>query len=121
MAVAEQTQPHSSKVYRIIAVLAVIATILGLGVFAFGTVFMRGARGVTVKNAITDLTATPSGDLDHDGLSNADESINHTDFWNPDSDGDGFTDGDEVKSGYNPNGVGKNGASFSAEEILQHL
>jgi hypothetical protein len=31
----------------------------------------------------------------------------HTDPLNPDTDGDGFKDGDEVKNGFNPLGPGK--------------
>ncbi len=36
-------------------------------------------------------------DLDHDGLTNVEEYRAGTDMRNPDSDGDGLTDGDEVK------------------------
>ena len=44
-----------------------------------------------------------SADFDHDGLSNWDEVSSHqTDPLNPDTDGDGFMDGDEVTAGTNP-------------------
>ena len=43
-------------------------------------------------------------DLDNDGLSNVDEKKYGTDINNPDTDGDGFLDGDEVKNGFNPLG-----------------
>ena len=47
-------------------------------------------------------------DSDDDGLSDKDEiNIWHTDPYNPDTDGDGYLDGDEVKSGYNPLGEGE--------------
>jgi hypothetical protein len=47
-------------------------------------------------------------DTDHDGLTDFQEvHIYHTDLMNPDTDGDGFSDGDEVKNGYNPLGPGK--------------
>ena len=122
MTTQEAVKPRSSRVYRAVAVIAIVLTLFGLGGFAIGTVVLSGDRGVQIKNAIADVTALPGGDQDHDGLSNEDEAKNHTDFWNPDSDGDGFTDGDEVKSGYNPNGAGKNDAgSISAQEILKHL
>lgn len=51
----------------------------------------------------TDMTK----DDDGDGLTNQEEFFYNTDPANPDTDGDGFSDGDEVKNGYNPNGAGK--------------
>ena len=49
-----------------------------------------------------------SGDSDGDGLSNEEEIIIWgTDPNNPDTDGDGYFDGDEVEKGYNPNGEGR--------------
>ena len=39
---------------------------------------------------------TENGDADEDGLSNADEDLWGTDPNDPDSDGDGWLDGDEV-------------------------
>lgn len=48
-------------------------------------------------------------DSDHDGISDDDEKVFGTDPQNPDSDGDGFLDGAEVKEGYNPLGEGKLG------------
>lgn len=57
-------------------------------------------------------------DTDGDGLIDGDEVIIwKTDPLNPDTDGDGYSDGVEVKSGYNPLGPGKlfeNEASTSA-------
>lgn len=47
-------------------------------------------------------------DLDQDGLLYADEVEKYgSDPTNPDTDGDGFSDGDEVKAGYSPTGPGK--------------
>ncbi len=41
-------------------------------------------------------------DYDQDGLSDRMELNFHTDLSNPDSDGDGFLDGMEIKNGYDP-------------------
>ncbi len=49
---------------------------------------------------------TPGVDTDSDGLSDVEETIVYgTDPHLPDTDGDGFLDGNEVFHGYNPNGT----------------
>jgi hypothetical protein len=45
-------------------------------------------------------------DNDEDGLLFHEEVYYNTDYNNPDSDGDGFIDGDEVLESYNPAGTG---------------
>lgn len=45
-------------------------------------------------------------DTDSDGLTDDQENYFGTDINKPDTDGDGFKDGDEVENGYNPNGTG---------------
>jgi flagellar basal body-associated protein FliL len=56
-------------------------------------------------NIITNAANTI--DEDKDGLSGDQEIEYGTDPSNADTDGDGYTDGDEVKAGYNPIGDGK--------------
>ncbi len=51
---------------------------------------------------------TPDNDPDHDGLTNAQEAYWNTDPYNPDTDGDGFKDGEEVASGHDPTIPGPN-------------
>ncbi len=53
------------------------------------------------------LESELSDDQDHDGLSDLGEVEHNTIIDNPDSDGDGYTDGAEIKNGYNPLGAGK--------------
>ncbi len=48
-----------------------------------------------------------SGDLDNDGLTNAEEIHYNSDLRNPDTDNDGTTDGVEVAQGRNPSGEGR--------------
>lgn len=61
-----------------------------------------GSQPKTVNQDISDV------DSDNDGLNNYDETLQYkTDPNKPDTDGDGYLDGAEVKGGYNPNGPGK--------------
>lgn len=46
-------------------------------------------------------------DTDQDGLTDVEEVVYGTDQAQPDSDSDGYLDGDEVKNGYNPQGSGR--------------
>ncbi len=71
-----------------------------VSVFSFSDVF-NVARSLVAKPTEQPI-ANVDGDEDHDGLSNTDESYWNTDFQNPDSDGDGFLDGEEVASGRDP-------------------
>ena len=48
----------------------------------------------------------PSQDTDADGLTDDEEQVYDTDPNNPDSDGDSYSDGQEVSGGYNPLGPG---------------
>lgn len=54
-------------------------------------------------NDVSDATT----DSDSDGLNNLEEYKYNTLPNNPDTDGDGHNDGDEVKNGFNPRGTGK--------------
>ncbi len=51
-------------------------------------------------------SSTTNDDPDQDGLPNSLEIFYLTDSHNPDSDGDGVLDGEEVQKGQNPNGQG---------------
>lgn len=50
----------------------------------------------------SEILEAIGSDADHDGLSDREESYWNTDFQNPDTDGDGFLDGEEVASGHDP-------------------
>lgn len=74
---------------------------------------LLGDVGEAVQAEITSSTpileeSDLDNDSDGDGLTDYQETnIYHTDLNSPDTDGDGYKDGDEVKNGYNPNGPGK--------------
>ncbi len=53
----------------------------------------------------SDPVKLEDNDHDNDGLSDKMELNFHTDLSNPDTDGDGFLDGDEIDRGYNPNNI----------------
>ncbi|MDP2648133.1 MAG: thrombospondin type 3 repeat-containing protein [Candidatus Yanofskybacteria bacterium] len=55
-----------------------------------------------------NISETYDSDFDNDGLTNGEESFWNTDFQNPDTDGDGFLDGEEVASGHDPTIPGPN-------------
>lgn len=62
----------------------------------------------TLILATTTSSATEDGDRDGDGLRDRDEVVNYlTNPDNPDTDADGYSDGQEVQRGYNPRGPGK--------------
>lgn len=67
------------------------------------------AANVNTASVFADSNATTNAaqDTDQDGLPDADELIRGTDIKKADTDGDGFTDGVEVRGGYNPLGAGK--------------
>ncbi|MBP9761283.1 MAG: hypothetical protein KBD15_03535 [Candidatus Magasanikbacteria bacterium] len=65
-------------------------------------------------------TSNTDIDSDNDGVSDTDElEIWNTSPTNPDTDGDGYTDGFEIFSGYNPAGEGPLDAKFLDEEPTQ--
>lgn len=85
----------------------VVPVVLLLGIFIGGVVVLRtqgiGAQALTEgKKVLFPIASEPDADPDSDGLKNWEEEIYKTDPRNPDSDGDGYLDGEEVASGYNP-------------------
>lgn len=91
------------------------AVIAGVAILVIWTVITRrpgdGDVPATVLSATEQGNTTDIGDdqadPDGDKLSNADEKKYNTNPSDPDTDKDGYTDGQEVESGYNPNGAGR--------------
>lgn len=63
------------------------------------------SKGEHIAN-MSGMTQEDVIDSDNDGIINVEEESLGTDPYNPDSDGDGYSDGEEVKNGYNPLGEG---------------
>jgi len=58
-------------------------------------------------------------DSDQDGLSDQEEKLYGTDPHNPDTDGDGYTDGIEVKNGYDPTKKGPDDKLIKNDSLLK--
>ena len=73
-----------------------LATFVFVSLFAFSfAVFsLADTQNTSSKNIFQDT--------DQDGLSNEEERLYGTDSHKADTDGDGYSDGTEIKSGYNP-------------------
>lgn len=85
----------------------VVPIVLIIGVFIGGVAVLRtkgiGATILTEgKKVIFPIASQPDADPDNDGLKNWEEDAYRTDPRNPDTDGDGYLDGEEVASGYDP-------------------
>lgn len=66
----------------------------------FGLLFLSGAFFVSAADELTGNNLVD--DPDQDGLTTEEERLYGTDPMNRDTDGDGYSDGVEVKSGYDP-------------------
>lgn len=85
--------------------MLVLGTILS--VFSWVDYFNQSfaSIGNNIKNLlgnVGNMSFDVDTDPDKDGLSNLDETYWNTDFQNPDTDGDGFLDGEETASGHDP-------------------
>ncbi len=103
----------NSKVKLFFIFLAVMAVV---SVFSFFDVF-GGARSAKLTDTTKPLLPVEE-DLDQDGLANADESYWNTDSENPDTDGDGYLDGEEVASGFDPKTPNSTDGGDNLKDIL---
>lgn len=89
-----------SKSIKFLMVVLVLAA--GFAVFRILFLFSRQLDIAGARHLPVEVEYDESNDYDHDGLSNTDEAYWNTDPFNPDTDGDGFLDGEEVLSGRDP-------------------
>ncbi|MBU2579676.1 thrombospondin type 3 repeat-containing protein [Patescibacteria group bacterium] len=86
-------------------IIAVVLTLLaGISVGGYLVLKSKSSRANFLEQLITQNLSAESmtNDPDHDGLDDWEEKIHKTDPRNPDTDGDGYSDGEEVASGYDP-------------------
>ena len=86
---------------KIKIVLTLVAIVAVFSVYKLAQYVHAIANGNSTYQEGSPLP-NPDDDPDHDGLDNQQEVIWGSDPFNPDSDGDGFKDGEEVNSGHNP-------------------
>jgi hypothetical protein len=89
----------TSKIKVFVGFLALITV---FSVYSVFNSFSKKTAVNFVNTAKNVLSFTVEQDVDKDGLNNHEESYWNTDFKNPDTDGDGFKDGEEVTSGHDP-------------------
>lgn len=84
--------------------IKVFLTFMVLGAsFSVFTFFKSiDVRVPALKELKSSVLSAIDNDRDDDGLDNTEESYWNTDFQNPDTDGDGFLDGEEIASGHDP-------------------
>src|SRR3989344_3735121 len=85
--------------YKIMSgLMALIAVFLVI----FGFNYIKINLNDNPGNKAGDISLNLDEDWDKDGLNNKEESYWNTDPNNPDTDGDGYLDGEEVASGHDP-------------------
>src|SRR3989344_2039109 len=106
-----------NKIKLFFSFLALIA------LFSVYSVFNSlGGRSAPFATIGTQNTlSNPDTDVDKDGLANREESYWNTDFQNPDTDGDGFLDGEEVASGHDPLKPGPNDLLDSSPNLTEKI
>lgn len=81
-----------------VAIIFAVGLILFIGAYAkkdaFSQFTLWGAKETTISSQTIDS--------DNDGLKDWEENLYKTDPWNPDTDGDGYLDGEEINSRHNP-------------------
>lgn len=82
-------------------IILIALGIIALGFFAAKYPFSKNEKREAANNT-TMLTTKIYTDTDKDGLFDWQEALWGTDIKNPDTDGDGTTDGEEVKNNRNP-------------------
>lgn len=83
---------------------SLVAIFLAIGLILFiGAYSEKGALSkLNIWGAKEAIIQSESKDTDNDGLKDWQEELFKSDPLNPDTDGDGYLDGEEINSGFNP-------------------
>jgi len=101
---------HKKERAQLVKVVVAMSIVIAILAIVLGYFVWRDSTRVCPVCTQTDSGDQVSVvDSDFDGLDDQSEAKYGTDPKNPDSDGDGYLDGQEVEGGYNPLGVGKLG------------
>jgi len=93
-------QKFSKKINTIVVILILL---IGVCIGGYLVLQSRFSKADSLEQLALDLNKRDIiNDYDHDGLADWEEELYGTDPNNPDTDGDGYLDGEEVASGYNP-------------------
>jgi hypothetical protein len=98
----------SRRVVIVIGIIIVLSILLAIGLFFVTSLNKEQAAqptpDATTSNAglTSSTTVDPLADPDNDNLNNAQEALWGTNPNNPDTDGDGYKDGEEVANCHNP-------------------
>lgn len=92
------------KKLSVLGIAVIVVAVVGAGVWYWNQKRIQAVAGESSHNL---AQSDPNGDPDNDKLTNEKEDYYGTDPNDPDSDNDGYSDGEEVKSGHNPLGAGK--------------
>lgn len=100
--------PNTKK--RIITITVVVLVAGGVVFFAATVARKETVYGTQVEVAVRKAAAILARDTDNDSLMDWEEELWQTDPKNPDTDGDGAKDGEEIRLGRNPLVAGPNDA-----------
>jgi len=98
-----QKQNGFKKLY---VILVIFVLLFGIAIGGYLVLKSKTSEADILNQQISELikkqSASENDDFDHDGLKNWEEETWRTNPNNPDTDGDGYLDGEEVASGYDP-------------------
>jgi len=95
-----EPQKNSKKFNIIVAILILL---IGVSIGGYWVLKSKTSQADFLKQMAQEMQDQEIiDDLDHDGLAGWEENLHKTDPNNPDTDGDGYLDGEEVAAGYDP-------------------